>query len=174
MRFPIPAFSWADLALLLVIGVMPLIACGVLAWWVEKGRIGRFSLLGSLLLGAIIPAVACWQMRAMQLRVTADALVLEAGIYRHTVALQDLQLERSQILPCNALGKWMSWRSNGIGLPHLQAGWFRGDEGRVFAAIGTGGQCVLLPGNEGTTLILSPQEPEKLLAVLHQQVVDRR
>lgn len=55
-----------------------------------------------------------------------------------------------------------------------QAGWFRGDEGRVFAAIGKGGQCVLLPGNEGTALILSPQEPEKLLAVLHQQVVDRR
>ena len=40
--------------------------------------------------------------------------------------------------------------------------------------IGKGGQCVLLRGNDGTTLILSPQEPEKLLAVLHQQVVDRR
>ena len=166
MRFPIDAVSPGALVFLLLVAVLPLVASGVFVWFREKGRSGLLILLATVVLGAGILGAAWWQMGTMQARISADTVAVEAGFYRLHVARVDLQLAQAQILPCNALGSRMAYRSNGIGLPWLQAGWFTGAGGKVFAAIGTAAQCVVLPTREGPTVILSPAQPTLFLAAL--------
>ena len=60
-------------------------------------------------------------------------------------------------------------RTNGIGLPGYQAGWFRlGDGEKALCFLTDRTQAVYIPTREGYSLLLSPAEPRAFLASLQQ------
>ncbi|MGI2259642.1 PH domain-containing protein [Shewanella sp. GXUN23E] len=57
-------------------------------------------------------------------------------------------------------------RTNGMGMPGFQLGWFRLDDGqKALMAVGTGTQ-VLIPTHKGYVIIVSTSDAERLIAAL--------
>lgn len=166
MGYAIDAFSWKPLGFLFAVGIVPLLGSGIAAYVIGKGRAGSIALLATVLLSLLILIFLVWQMRAMRATVADHTLSISAGLYRQQVPLARLQLDQAQLLPASDLGSLIKWRRNGIGMAGLQAGWFSGSQGKVFAAIGNGGQAVLLPTDAGYSVVITVEQPQALLQAL--------
>ncbi len=66
-------------------------------------------------------------------------------------------------------------RTNAIGLPSYQAGWFRlGDGEKALVFLTDRKQAVYVPTREGYSLLLSPAEPQAFIASLEQVAYSER
>lgn len=155
--------------LFLLLCLLPVLGSGMAAWVLAKGWPGRLALAGTALLSLLILGAGWWQLQHMQARIADGQLQVRAGLYRTQLPLAQLRLAQAQLLPRDQLGPWLQWRSNGIGMPGLQAGWFRGRHGRVFAALGKGQQVLVIPTDAGYSVVLSPDAPGPLLTALRAQ-----
>ena len=155
--------------LFLLLCLLPVLGSGMAAWVLAKGWPGRQAFAGTAVLCLLVLGAGWWQLQHMQARMGGGQLQVRAGVYRTQLPLAQLRLEQAQLLPRDQLGPWLQWRSNGIGMPGLQAGWFRGRHGRVFAALGKGQTAVVIPTAAGYSVVLSPDAAAPFLAALRAE-----
>jgi len=95
------------------------------------------------------------------LEVTEEVLMLNVPWYARRVAMADIDMDRVRLLSEAEAGGWqLKWRTNGIGFPGFQVGWFSSENREKVLAARTQGQAVLIPTTKGFTLLVSLEDPE--------------
>lgn len=99
---------------------------------------------------------------------TDEGLQIRGGIYRRFIPKSSLFIEGAKILDLNAEGEYQpKLRTNGIGLPGYNAGWFKlknGEKALIF--ITDRSKVVYIPSKEGYSVLLSTSRPEEFLTLI--------
>ncbi|MGL4894963.1 MAG: PH domain-containing protein [Shewanella sp.] len=139
-------------------------------WLKQMPIVTKFASLGLLLamLGGF--SWVFYQSSHAQLVLTDTELTLDVPFYK-------VQLSRSDILPAEArivdlrqeAHLTPSFKTNGIGMPGFQLGWFNlQGKGRAFLAITDQSQLVLVPTTKGYSLLLTVPQGIEFLAQLQK------
>lgn len=130
------------------------------------------------LLGAMTLLFSWMSYKSMRTSISVrdDKLILDTAIYGRSVPLSMIKHQEVEIID---LGKGSPWepqiRSNGIGLPGLQIGWFSLRNGeRALLAVTDRSRAVRIPVNDGYTIIASVNHPERLVGLLKQALESYR
>jgi hypothetical protein len=130
-----------------------------------------------LLLGGILALFTyfAYGSRNSRVELHTDSLRIRAPMYGRTVRFADLEIGRAQIVDLEKQSEHgLSWRTNGMGLPGYQAGWFRTRAGeKALAFVTDRRQVVYLPTRQEYSMLLSVKNPEAFLAALRSSATNR-
>jgi len=124
----------------------------------------------SVLLVGLVVLFGCFAYASRHTRceVSPEGLRIAGGLYGRRIPLEALRPDAAKVTDLKkdpACG--IKWRTNGIGLPGYNAGWFRLQNGEKALAFVTDQRRVLyLPTREAYSLLLSVENPEGLLAAV--------
>lgn len=131
-----------------------------------------FAVLGGLMLAlALLFAWFAYASVSARFEVADTALRVRSAVYGRAIPAHALQVDEARVVNlAEERELQLSLRTNGIGMPGYSAGWFRmrgGGRALVFLTRRDG--VVHIPTREGYDILLSPREPEALLASLQQR-----
>jgi hypothetical protein len=134
---------------------------------------GLFAFLVAIPL--LIVVVSCWPWSGRFL-VSPEGLKIEGSSYGRGFAMPVLRISEARRLSArDTSGYRPAWRTNGIGLPGYQAGWFQlRNQRKALLFVTDWSRSVIVPTEEGFTLLLSPDEPEEFLAALREAALAPR
>jgi hypothetical protein len=123
-----------------------------------------------LALGVFLGTVGFFGSRIVTLDVSDRGLRVRGDVYGRSIPREALRVDQAK--PLN-LGTDPGYspvaRTNGIGLPDYQSGWFRLANGSSALLFVTNwSRAVLVPTSEGFDLVVSPSDPQAFLTALHQ------
>jgi len=131
---------------------------GLLIVWV-----GLFFFLSYMIKGAAQAEIALCDGK----------LVAKGGFYGREIPLPAVVVpEARRLAPDKGEPKSLRWRTNGVGLPGLSAGWYKlrdGEKALVFVTDKS--RAVYVPTRLGYAVIVSPSEPDRFLEALRQASV---
>ncbi len=112
-----------------------------------------------LAVGAAIYSV--WAAKKTWVELGPVSMRIHSGFYSRTVALSDLLLEQARVLDLNEERQFRpSIRTNGIGMPGLQAGWFRlKNKEKALVFVSDRSRVAYLPTRKGYSLMFSLESP---------------
>jgi len=125
----------------------------------------------SLLLLAIT-AVSIWTTWSMTtrgaLRVADGNLEVRVPVFGRTIPLASLDREHARIVALDATSDLRPrWRTNGLGLPGYQIGWYRLRDGsKALLALTSREHVLYIPTHDGYALLVSVERPEEALQAL--------
>jgi hypothetical protein len=126
-----------------------------------------------LILVLVMPAgylaVSAWKARRMRVEFS-DLGVNVVGEYTRFVARDSLLARDARIVDIAHEDDFeLRRRTNGVGFPGYQVGWFetRG-HGRVFAMVTNPHQVVYVPTRDGPALLLSVADPDRFIQQLRE------
>lgn len=99
-------------------------------------------------------------------------LEVKAALYSQTVDVNHLDLSKAKVVDFSTTHSELrpTIRTNGIGLPGYQAGWFRTASGeRLFLAAPGSSPNLYIPTTEGFALLLAVEEPVHFLETLRAE-----
>jgi len=112
-----------------------------------------------------------WSLHAARharFEISPEGLRIRADIYGRMIPGPSLVKEAAQRIKLDRSSDFRPrWRTNGLGLPGYQAGWFKlanGEKALLF--LSDRSRAVYIPTREGYALILSPDDPDQFLAAL--------
>jgi hypothetical protein len=121
-------------------------------------------------LGAFLGFVLLFASRVVTFDVSDRGLRIRGDIYGRFIPRADLDPSRARQFDRAAEAQNApTRRTNGIGLPDYQSGWFQladGSKGLLFVTDWS--RVVLVPTNQGYTLLASPADPRAFLGALQQ------
>lgn len=123
----------------------------------------------ALLLGLVLLfAYFGYSTRRTRFEVGPEGLAIRRTLYGRTLAWDELRLGEARVVDLGREADLQPrMRTNGIGLPGYQAGWFRlRRAGRGLLFVTDRSRVLALPTTRGYTLLLSARDPEGLLAAL--------
>lgn len=126
------------------IGVLAIVLCAFLA--LSLATAGRYSLF-----------------------IDADALRIQSVLYNTKVSLSDIDAEGVRSVDLDAEGIRMKLRTNGIGLPGLQVGWFTDGVSKYKLYVTDRRKVVLIPVKSGYTILFSSPEAGKIAEMLRRK-----
>jgi hypothetical protein len=127
--------------------------------------VGLIAFLAAIPLSLVV--VSCWPWSGRFLVSTAG-LKIEGSFYGREFAMPVLRVSEARRLSAlDTPGYWPAWRTNGIGLPSYQAGWFQLNNQRKALVFATDwSRSVIVPTEESFVLLLSPDDPDSFLDAL--------
>lgn len=138
---------------------------------------GKMPMMILLPIGLVLLAIALFMLITAfstgkgQVELAAGTIKLKIPMYGRTLPLTSLRLDSARVVDLTReteLG--LKWRTNGIGLPRYNVGWFKLRSGAKALAYVTRKENVLyIPTTKGYVLLLSASEPDRLLAALRRQ-----
>jgi hypothetical protein len=109
-----------------------------------------------------------YSSRHVRFGVSPRGLSIIGGLYGRTIPAGSLMVDQARLLNLAEYEEYRPrFRTNGIGLPGYQAGWFRlrnEDKALLFVIDGT--RVVHIPTTEGYAVLLSVVKPEAFLESL--------
>lgn len=107
-------------------------------------------------------------IRRRHVELDAGELRIAAGILRRRVQRSTLRLDAAAVVDLSERTELRpAWRSFGIGLPGYRAGHYRLRNGtRAFVLVTDTRRVLVLPEQDGRTLLLSLEQPQALLDAL--------
>ncbi|HVJ38526.1 MAG TPA: hypothetical protein VM687_12090 [Stenotrophomonas sp.] len=120
---------------------------------------------------ALVWVILALAARRRRVTLTAGVLSVRSTFYRRDVSLQALDLEHARVFDREErLELRPARKRNAVGLPGFQSGHFVLRTGqRAFVAVASGRWRLWLPCRDGGGLLLEPQDPRALLALLRTQ-----
>lgn len=108
-------------------------------------------------------------MNRMVIRLEPDALVIDIPLDRHTLAYGELVRERARLVDLDRQPELApKKRVSGADLANLRQGWFQlGNGEKALLVVTDPHQVVYIPTTKGYSLLLSPPEPARFLALLN-------
>lgn len=128
--------------------------------------IGIFAvlMLGLFCLSLFI-AYSCQQVK---FEVSEQQLNITGDLYGRSIPLTSLVIDEAKVIKLDKESPYQPrWRTNGIGLPGYQSGWFKlknGEKSLLFVT--EKNDVVYLPTVEGYSLLMSVKQPTELLESL--------
>jgi Bacterial PH domain len=130
------------------------------------------GVIGSLTLGvaALVGTLSFFGSRLVTLEVSDRGLRVRGDMYGRLIPGAALQVGGARALdPGAEPGYAPAVRTNGVGLPNYQSGWFKLANGSTALLFMTDwSRAVLVPTTEGFGLLVSPADPQAFLAALKQ------
>ena len=142
----------------------------LMLWLKNMPKIAKSASLGILLVMMGGFSWVFYQSNSAELVLTDTELTLDAPFYK-------VQLSRADLLPAEArivdlqqeAELTPSFKTNGIGMPVFQLGWFNlQGKGKAFLAITDKSQLVLVPTAKGYSLLLTVPQGSEFLAQLQK------
>ncbi|WP_107666411.1 PH domain-containing protein [Cyanothece sp. BG0011] len=128
--------------------------------------IGIFAILmlGLFCLSLFI-AYSCQQVK---FEVSEQQLNITGDLYGRTIPLNSLVIDEAKVIKLDQESPYQPrWRTNGIGLPGYQSGWFKLKNGeKALLFVTEKNEVVYLPTVEGYSLLMSVKQPTELLESL--------
>jgi hypothetical protein len=144
--------------------VFPIIPAGAGSVWFLAG-IGLLLFAGAVFLGFL--ALSC---RNASVEVSSAGLDIRGGLYGRRILMPSLALDTARPVDLKTEPELApSWRTNGIGLPGYGAGWFTLKNGqKALAFISDRRRVAYIPTREGYVVLLSIEEPDRLIDSLRK------
>ncbi len=100
--------------------------------------------------------------------IEGDRLHINVPIYSRTIPLESVDAGLAVVIDMNQRSEYkLSLRTNGLGLPGYQLGWFRrSGGGRIYAVLTDKSSVVYLPTTGDYAMLLSIKESDALLEAL--------
>lgn len=174
--FPIaPADSAALLAILAAIALL----LGFVTWQVwrrpDTPRWARAVVTAVSLLVAVLMAGSLNGSRGSLVEIGNGAVRLHGDMYGRTIPIADVRSDAARVVDLDAEpGLRPRLRTNGVGLPGYQAGWFQLSDGsRALLYLTDRRRAVHVPTTRGYALLLSAEEPERFVDALRAAATQR-
>lgn len=150
--------------LLVLVGLMWML------WVKPMPKVAKSASLGILLVMVGGSSWVFYQSHNAEIALTDTELKLDIPFYQLQLARSELLVEQARIIDLKQEADLApSFKTNGIGMPGFQLGWFSlKGKGRAFVAITDRSKLVLVPTTQGYNLLLSVPEGEKFLAQLQK------
>ena len=136
-----------------------------------SGPLWFFAVMAALLLGLLaLFGSFVHSAQATRYEMSADGLRILGGIYGRTIPLADLAADEAKAVDlARERDLQLRIRTNGVGLPGYQAGWFRlRNGGKALAFVTDRHRVVQIPTRTGYILLLSVTKPEEFVRALRQ------
>ncbi|QSX33974.1 hypothetical protein JYB87_01580 [Shewanella avicenniae] len=143
----------------------------VIMWFVYRKPMPAMAM--SVSVGLVIASVGFfgwmyWQANNASVDIAQQKLQLHLPLYGRNIALSDLELNAAKVVDMNSDdAPALSWRTNGVGLPGYQLGWFQlKQDGKALVAVSDPQRVLYIPTKLGFSLLLSSPEATALLRQL--------
>lgn len=121
-------------------------------------------------LGVLLPTILAfgwmfYKAGDSSLIITADMVTLDAPLYGFSLPREEVNLAQARMLSWDEEpGLKPEYRTNGVGMPGFQLGWFSLSSGeKVFMAVTDPRRLILIPTRLGYPIVLSLAEGKRLL-----------
>ena len=127
--------------------------------------VGMLAFLAAVPLSLVVVSYWPWSGRFL---ISTAGLKIEGSTYGREFAMPVLRVSEARRLSAlDTPGYWPAWRTNGIGLPSYQAGWFQlNNQRKALVFVTDWSRSVIVPTEEGFLLLLSPDDPDSFLDAL--------
>jgi len=144
--------------------IFPIVPPSAAFLWVILGIV-----IFLLILVALFGFIGYWA-RNTKFELNDEGLQIRGGIYGRFIPKSALIKEEVKILNLNAETKYQpKLRTNGIGLPGYNAGWFKlRNEEKALLFITDPSKVVYIPSKEGYSVLLSTSRPEEFLTLVKE------
>lgn len=162
------ALWWLWGPILLAISIEPLIRL-----FAGKAPVtSAFASWGPLVVMPLIAIALSLLCRRRAITLGNGELDIVSTLYRKRIALASLRLERARVVNFDEHPEFKpGTKSNGIQFPGFRSGHFHmSDGGKGFCLITDNRRVLILPLRDGSTLMLSPEQPRALLDALRHLV----
>ena len=149
-----------------MVKVFPIIPPAAKAFWV----LGGIILVLVLMLGVF--SYIAYASQQAQVILSADGLQIKESLYSRTIPATTLLVDQARPVDLTQPGPYqLKRRTNGIGLPGYQAGWFRLHNREQALVVVTDLQHVVyIPTQADYVVMLSVAQPQTFVQVLQQTV----
>ncbi|MEL7642395.1 MAG: PH domain-containing protein [Solidesulfovibrio sp.] len=129
---------------------------GLLVLWVAL-----FFFLNAMIRGAANAEIA----------LRGGTLMVRGSVYGRDIPLADVDAGAARPVDLGQAGpKSLKWRTNGIGLPGLAAGWYRLTDGeKALVFVTDKSRAVYVPTRQGFAVVVSPGDPGRFLEALRRE-----
>ncbi len=128
--------------------------------------IGIFAvlMLGLLCLSLFI----AYSSQQVKFEINEQQLSITGDLYGRTIPLTSLVIDEAKVIKLDKSSPYRPrWRTNGIGLPGYQSGWFKLKNGeKALLFVTESNQVVYVPTIEGYSLLMSVKQPQEFLQLL--------
>lgn len=110
--------------------------------------------------------------RATRFEISPEGLAIRSTLYGRSMPWSSLDIEQARVVDLRESPDLQpTSRTNGLGLPGYQAGWFRlRRAGKGLLFVTDPSRVVAIPTREGFTLLVSVGEPDAFVASLQRAV----
>lgn len=165
--YPISTFSWQAAIFLFVMSAFP----GGLVFLAMRGA-GESQALGwaAVLTVLVLPVFGflAVQLFLVKAEITASKLLVGGGLYKIEVPLAAMQLDKARVSSSRSDAPKLYLRTNGIGMPGLNLGWFSISRRKIFAAVSKPAHSIYIPTTLDYDLIVAPLDQQAFLADLRE------
>ncbi len=133
---------------------------------------GALSVVGIIMIPLIlIMGLVAYSARNTRFEVNDEGLRIKGAIYGRFIPKESIIIEDSRIVNLNVERELKPiWRTNGIGLPGYNEGWFKLANGeRALLFVTDRFNIVYVPTTEGYSVLLSTVYPEEFLESLTEE-----
>ena len=95
-------------------------------------------------------------------------LTIDSLIYKTKLPLSSIDKENVKAINMYDENLTITLRTNGIGLPHAQIGWFRGSGGKYKLYLTDKTSVVSIPTTEGYTILFSSKDAEQIVKIIKE------
>ena len=95
-------------------------------------------------------------------------LTIDSLIYKTKLPLSSIDKENVKAINMYDEKLSITLRTNGIGLPHAQIGWFRGSGGKYKLYLTDKTSVVSIPTTEGYTILFSSKDAEQIVKIIKE------
>lgn len=165
----------AWVTLLVLCGLVPLTALALVLAFSDEMRTAGLVPQHAIAVGVTLAALVflLTALRRMRVGIEEGVLVVRATLYARKLPLERIDIERAHILELDRSSEyWPRIRLNGIGLPGLRIGYFRGApfKRKLFCLMTSNSRVLLLPEHEPERfLLLSLERPQTLIDAIKQR-----
>ncbi len=135
-----------------------------------KGTIGILILVLGLTEAGLLVLFVHFARSARRTRfeISPEGLRIGGNIYGRWIGREELKTGEAKLVDMKQQREYGArWKTNGIGMPGYQAGWFRlRKKEKALLFVTNPREVVYLPTQKGYSLLFSPEEPEEFLKVL--------
>ncbi|MGL5665768.1 MAG: PH domain-containing protein [Shewanella sp.] len=139
-------------------------------WVKPMPKVAKSASLGILLVMIGGFSWVFYQSHNAEIALTDTELKLDIPFYKVQLARSELLVEQARIIDLKQEQDLTpSFKTNGIGMPGFQLGWFNlKGKGKAFLAVTDKSELVLVPTTRGYNLLLSVPEGERFISQLQK------
>lgn len=145
-----------------MIETFPMVPAPGKAMWV-------IALIGALLLALLVLfAYVGTASQRTRFELSSAGLAIRGSLYGRTLPWASLRVDDARVVDLTQDRELRpTLRTNGVGLPGYQAGWFSlGSSGRGLLFLSDRTRVLAVPTTEGYTILMSATDPEAMLEAL--------
>jgi hypothetical protein len=131
----------------------------------------KYAAMGIMLAVFSLFALTLYQSSNSQLQWDQTQVDVKVPLYNQSLPISDIDWQGAFIADLTIEQELQpKWRNNGMGLPGYSLGWFTlNNDKKALLSVTDLQQVIVLPTNKDYLIMLSVDQPNQVLAELHQQ-----